>query len=162
MTLKSLALGASLMALATTAAAEVKVGMITTLSGGGAGLGIDVRDGFMLAVKQSGRDDIEVLIEDDQQKPDIAVQLADKMIQAEDVDVLSIKADYNYTFNTAGFLMAGNLNGNQGTFSELDVTTGSLIPTMTACSTPGNCRTASRSEWTIPAMTSKTVVSATA
>ncbi len=89
MTLKSLALGASLMALATTAAAEVKVGMITTLSGGGAGLGIDVRDGFMLAVKQSGRDDIEVLIEDDQRKPDVAVQLADKMIQAEDVDILT-------------------------------------------------------------------------
>ena len=29
---------------------KVKVGMITTLSGGGSGLGIDVRDGFMLAV----------------------------------------------------------------------------------------------------------------
>ena len=67
----------------------VKVGMITTLSGGGAGLGIDVRDGFMLAVKQSGRDDIEVVIEDDQRKPDIAVQLADKMIQSEKVDVLT-------------------------------------------------------------------------
>ncbi|PVB59648.1 ABC transporter substrate-binding protein, partial [Labrenzia sp. 011] len=37
----------------------VKVGMITTLSGGGAGLGIDVRDGFLLAVKQSGNTDIE-------------------------------------------------------------------------------------------------------
>ncbi len=75
--------------LASSATAEVKVGMITTLSGGGAGLGIDVRDGFMLAVKQSGRDDIEVVIEDDQRKPDIAVQLADKMIQSEKVDVLT-------------------------------------------------------------------------
>ena len=74
---------------ATAAAAEVKVGMITTLSGGGAGLGIDVRDGFMLAVAQSGRDDIEVVIEDDQRKPDIAVQLADKMIQSERVDVMT-------------------------------------------------------------------------
>ena len=74
---------------AATAQAEVKVGMITTLSGGGAGLGIDVRDGFMLAIKQSGRDDIEVVIEDDQRKPDIAVQLADKMIQSEKVDVLT-------------------------------------------------------------------------
>ncbi|MCV6593853.1 MAG: ABC transporter substrate-binding protein [Silicimonas sp.] len=74
---------------ATMATAEVKVGMITTLSGGGAGLGIDVRDGFMLAMKQSGRDDIEVVIEDDQRKPDIAVQLADKMIQSEKVDVLT-------------------------------------------------------------------------
>ncbi len=67
----------------------IKVGMITTLSGGGAGLGIDVRDGFMLAVNMSGRDDIEVIIEDDQRKPDIAVQLADKMIQSDKVDVLT-------------------------------------------------------------------------
>ena len=65
------------------ASAETKVGMITTLSGGGAGLGIDVRDGFMLAIKQSGRSDIKVVIEDDQRKPDVAVKLADKMIQSE-------------------------------------------------------------------------------
>ena len=71
------------------APAEVKVGMITTLSGGGAGLGIDVRDGFMLAIQQSGRSDIEVVIEDDQRKPDVAVQLSDKMIQSEKVDVLT-------------------------------------------------------------------------
>ena len=69
--------------------AETKVGMITTLSGGGAGLGIDVRDGFMLAIKQSGRSDIEVVVADDQRKPDVAVQLADKMIQSEKVDVLT-------------------------------------------------------------------------
>ena len=76
--------------LATSSMAEsLKVGMITTLSGGGAGLGIDVRDGFMLAIKQSGRDDIEVVIEDDQRKPDIAVQLSDKMIQSEKVDVMT-------------------------------------------------------------------------
>lgn len=89
MKIKALAVGAALAALANVAAADVKVGMITTLSGGGAGLGIDVRDGFMLAIKQSGRDDIEVVIEDDQRKPDIAVQLADKMIQSEKVDVLT-------------------------------------------------------------------------
>ena len=74
---------------ASVAMAETKVGMITTLSGGGAGLGIDVRDGFMLAINQSGRDDIEVVIEDDQRKPDVAVQLADKMVQSEKVDVLT-------------------------------------------------------------------------
>jgi len=83
LTAAALALGASM------ASAEVKVGMITTLSGGGAGLGIDVRDGFMLAIEQSGRDDIEVVIEDDQRKPDIAVQLSDKMIQSEKVDILT-------------------------------------------------------------------------
>jgi len=89
MTLKTLIGAAALTALATVAQADVKVGMITTLSGGGAGLGMDVRDGFMLALKQSGRDDIEVIIEDDQRKPDVAVQIADRMIQAEDVDVLT-------------------------------------------------------------------------
>ncbi|MCH2164508.1 MAG: ABC transporter substrate-binding protein [Marinovum sp.] len=75
--------------MAAPALADIKVGMITTLSGGGAGLGVDVRDGFMLAIQQSGRDDIEVVIEDDQRKPDIAVQLADKMVQSEKVDVLT-------------------------------------------------------------------------
>jgi branched-chain amino acid transport system substrate-binding protein len=90
MTLKFLALAASLAALATAGVAgPVKVGMITTLSGGGAGLGIDVRDGFLLAVKQSGNSDIEVIVEDDQQKPDVAVQLSDKMIQSDKVDVLT-------------------------------------------------------------------------
>ena len=63
----------STLLLAGTAQAEpVKVGMITTLSGGGAGLGIDVRDGFMLAVKQSGNKDLSVVIKDDQRKPGIA------------------------------------------------------------------------------------------
>ncbi|MCK4712733.1 MAG: ABC transporter substrate-binding protein [Marinosulfonomonas sp.] len=90
MKLKSLILAASVAALSTTAQADgVKVGMITTLSGGGAGLGIDVRDGFMLAVAQSGNTDIDVVIEDDQRKPDVAVQLADKMIQSAKVDVLT-------------------------------------------------------------------------
>jgi len=84
------ALTATLALLSTTVlAAPLKVGMITTLSGGGAGLGIDVRDGFLLAVEQSGNTDIEVVIEDDQRKPDVAVQLADKMIQSEKVDVLT-------------------------------------------------------------------------
>ncbi|TNF57622.1 MAG: ABC transporter substrate-binding protein [Rhodobacteraceae bacterium] len=90
MKLRTILAAVSMAALAVAAQAEgVKVGMITTLSGGGAGLGIDVRDGFMLAVKQSGRSDIEVVIEDDQQKPEIAVQLADKMVQAEQVDILT-------------------------------------------------------------------------
>ena len=73
----------------TASADGLKVGMITTLSGGGSALGVDVRDGFMLAVKQSGRSDIDVVIEDDQRKPEIAVQIADKMVQSENVDVLT-------------------------------------------------------------------------
>ena len=90
MKMKSVVLAACLAALGTAGYADkVKVGMITTLSGGGAGLGIDVRDGFMLAAKMAGNDNLEVVIEDDQRKPEIAVQLADKMIQSEKVDVLT-------------------------------------------------------------------------
>jgi len=85
----SLVLSFFSMMVSTSVMANTKVGMITTLSGGGAGLGIDVRDGFMLAIKESGRSDIDVIIEDDQRKPDIAVKLADKMIQSEKVDVLT-------------------------------------------------------------------------
>jgi branched-chain amino acid transport system substrate-binding protein len=70
-------------------AEPVKVGMITTLSGGGAGLGVDARDGFMLAIKTSGNTEIEVVTEDDAMKPELAVQIADKMIQSDKIDILT-------------------------------------------------------------------------
>ena len=38
---------------------------------------------------QIGRRDVRVVVEDDQRKPEIAVQLADKMIQSEKVDVMT-------------------------------------------------------------------------
>jgi branched-chain amino acid transport system substrate-binding protein len=88
-TLGALALGLTLGLSAPAMADNVKVGMITTLSGGGAGLGIDVRDGFMLALKNAGANNIEVVTEDDARKPEIAVQLADKMIQSDQVDILT-------------------------------------------------------------------------
>ena len=72
-------------------AGPVKVGMITTLSGGGAGLGVDMRDGFALALKLAGDEarDVTLITEDDQQKPDVGVQVADRMIQQDNVDVLA-------------------------------------------------------------------------
>ncbi|WP_241462608.1 ABC transporter substrate-binding protein [Tateyamaria sp. ANG-S1] len=77
------------LALSAPAMADVKVGLITTLTGGGAGIGADIRDGFMLAIDQAGDVGVEVVIEDDQRKPDIAVQLSDKLIQSEKVDILT-------------------------------------------------------------------------
>ena len=68
---------------------KTKIGMITTLSGGGSSLGIDVRDGFQLALKMSGNKDVELLIEDDARKPAKAVQIADKFIQKDKVDILT-------------------------------------------------------------------------
>src|SRR5690606_10436790 len=37
----------------TALADPIKIGLITTLSGGGAGLGVDARDGFLLALKNA-------------------------------------------------------------------------------------------------------------
>ncbi|MBY6142042.1 ABC transporter substrate-binding protein [Leisingera daeponensis] len=88
-TIRMLAMAAAVPALAAAAQAETKIGMITTLSGGGAGLGVDVRDGFMLAIEQDGREGVEVVIEDDQRKPEAAVQIADRMIQSEKVDIMT-------------------------------------------------------------------------
>ncbi len=76
-----------LLTISTVYADKVKVGMITTLSGGGSGLGIDIRDGFVLAVKDEPN--IEIISGDDQRKPDVAVQLADKMIQSDKVDIIT-------------------------------------------------------------------------
>ncbi len=87
-------LAASLLALSASVAGNafaepIKIGMITTLSGGGAGLGIDARDGFMLAIEQAGNKEIEVITEDDARKPELAVQIADKMIQSDKVDLMT-------------------------------------------------------------------------
>src|SRR5690554_1728367 len=73
----------------TVAAEPVKIGVITTLSGGGAGLGIDVRDAFQLAIERAGNSDIELVVEDDAQKPELALQIADKMVQSDQVDLLT-------------------------------------------------------------------------
>ncbi|MBN9348713.1 MAG: ABC transporter substrate-binding protein, partial [Devosia sp.] len=87
-----LAGGVAVLALMTAGIAQaepVKIGVITTLSGGGAGLGIDMRDAFQLAIKQSGNSEIELVVEDDAQKPELAVQIAEKMIQSDKVDLMT-------------------------------------------------------------------------
>jgi branched-chain amino acid transport system substrate-binding protein len=83
-------------ALATSAGAQtepVRIGMITTLSGGGSGLGIDVRDGFMLAIEEEGGTlggkEVELLVEDDAMQPDLAKQIADKLIKRDEVEILT-------------------------------------------------------------------------
>lgn len=92
------ALASALAAMAWTAgtaqaADAIKVGLLSTLSGPGAGLGIDIRDGFNLAVKQTGGKlgglPAEVIVADDQQSPDVARQTADRMIKRDKVDFMT-------------------------------------------------------------------------
>jgi len=73
----------------TAQASDITVGMITTLSGGGAGLGVDVRDGFQLALDMAGAQGIKLVVEDDAQRPELAVQIAERMIQSERADILT-------------------------------------------------------------------------
>ena len=86
---RMLAAGLAAALIALPAAAQVKVGMITTLSGGGAHLGVDVKDGFELALELAGAQGVELIVRDDAQKPDVAKSLSDEMIQRDRVDVLT-------------------------------------------------------------------------
>lgn len=84
---------ASAMSLAAQAADKVKVGFVSTLSGPGGILGVAIRDGFQLGIEHAGGKlgglPVEVLIEDDQQKPDVAKQLAEKLIKRDKVDFMT-------------------------------------------------------------------------
>ena len=82
---------AGLALLAASATAEpVRVGMVTTLSTGGGYLGEDVRDGFLLAIELAGAGErIEVLVEDDGLEPERAVQIAERMVERDGVDVMT-------------------------------------------------------------------------
>ena len=84
---------ATLLALPAVAADKVKVGLLSTLSGPGSALGVDIRDGFQLAIKQSGGKlgglPAEVIVADDQQSPDAAKQTADRLLKRERVDFMT-------------------------------------------------------------------------
>ena len=75
------------------AADKVKIGFISTLSGPGGVLGAAIRDGFNLALEHTGGKvgglPVEMLIEDDTQKPDVARQHAERMLKRDKVDVMT-------------------------------------------------------------------------
>jgi len=75
------------------AADKIKVGMLTTLSGPGSPLGVEVRDGFSLALKHLGNAlgglPAEVIVSDDALNPDLARQLAERMLKRDQVDVMT-------------------------------------------------------------------------
>ena len=90
--------GAALVPLALAAGAacgadKVKVGFLSTLSGPGAGLGVDIRDGFNLALKATGGKlgglPAEVLVVDDQQNPDVAKQATERLLKRDRVDFMT-------------------------------------------------------------------------
>src|ERR1700754_4714115 len=75
-----------------TAADSVKIGFVSTFSGPTAVIGNDMRNSFELALDHLGRKidgkPVEVIYEDDQQKPDVGKQKTEKLVQSDKVDFI--------------------------------------------------------------------------
>src|SRR5271163_1857692 len=86
--------GAAALALASPAVAgdTIKIGFVSTFSGPTAVMGNDMRNSFELALDHLGRKmggiPVEVIYEDDQQRPDVGKQKTDKLIESEKVDFI--------------------------------------------------------------------------
>jgi branched-chain amino acid transport system substrate-binding protein len=103
----------ALAAAAAQAASEVKIGFLGTLSGPAAALGQDQYDGFMLALEQKGGKlggaTIRMVKEDDQLKPDLGVQLVQKLIEKDKVDIVTGVTFSNVMMALAKPLAAANV-----------------------------------------------------
>jgi branched-chain amino acid transport system substrate-binding protein len=75
------------------AAEPLKIGLITTLSSPAATAGPEMLDGFKLGIKDSGDGlggrKIELIVGDDQLKPDVAVNIARKMLDEDRVQLIA-------------------------------------------------------------------------
>ena len=100
---------------ATVAHAEVKVGFVGTLSGPAAALGQDQYDGFMLGLEhvggKLGGKDTKIIKEDDQQKPDVGVQVLRKLVEKDKVDLVT-----GVTFSNVMMAMAKPLTDTETMF----------------------------------------------
>ncbi len=88
--------GAAVLALAAAApeaGAQVKIGMVTTLSTPGGYLGEDVRDAFLLAMEEEGGKlggvAVTLMVEDDGLKPPQGLQIADKFLKRDEAKILT-------------------------------------------------------------------------
>lgn len=91
--LSGLVLAMGVMALGGVAHAQVKIGFLGTLSGPAGALGQDQYDAFMLGIEHAGGklggQAVQVIREDDQLKPDLGVQLAQKLIERDKVNIIT-------------------------------------------------------------------------
>ena len=87
--------GAAILALAQPAFAgdTIKIGFVSTFSGPTAVIGNDMRNSFELGLDHIGRKmggkPVEVIYEDDGQKPDVGKQKTEKLIQSDKVNVVT-------------------------------------------------------------------------
>ena len=92
--------GALVLSLSSAASAgdTIKIGFVSTFSGPAAAIGNDARNAFELALDHLGRKmdgkPVEVIYEDDQQKPDVGKQKTEKLIQSDRIDFI---VGYNWS-----------------------------------------------------------------
>ena len=93
---KALAIAAALalgIAAALPASAQIRIGFIATFSGPGGALGQDLYYAFMLGVDHGGGklggQAVQVIKEDDQLKPEIGVQITQKLIEKDKVQIVT-------------------------------------------------------------------------
>ena len=74
-------------------AESVKIGYMTTLSGGAGIIGKQMQNAVNLAMEHKGGKlggmDAEIIFADDQRKPDVAKQLANRLMKSDRVDVVA-------------------------------------------------------------------------
>ena len=118
--------GATALALASPALAgdSIKIGFVSTFSGPTAVIGNDMRNSFELALDHLGRKmggkPIEVIYEDDQQKPDIGKQKTEKLVQSDKVDFIAgyiwsnvLLASLKTAVDSQTFLISANAGPSQ-------------------------------------------------
>ena len=112
------------MAPAAIAADTVKIGFVGTFSGPAAAIGNDMRDGFNLGLEHLGRQmagkPVEVLFEDDTQKPEVGKQKTDKLIESDHVNFLTgygfsnvLLASLLPAVNSQTFIISANAGPSQ-------------------------------------------------
>ncbi|MDQ7071241.1 MAG: ABC transporter substrate-binding protein [Rhodobacterales bacterium] len=87
------ALAATMLTAGAVQSAEVKIGFVTTLTTGGAVIGIDQQNAVNLAIEHMGGKmgdlDINLIFGDDGFKPETGKQVTDKLVKQDDVDFVA-------------------------------------------------------------------------
>src|SRR6201991_5055690 len=103
---------------------SVKIGSVSTFSGPTAVIGNDMRNSFELALDHMGRKmgglPVEVIYEDDGQKPDVGKQKTEKLIQSDKVDFIAgyiwsnvLLASLKTAVDSKTFLISSNAGPSQ-------------------------------------------------
>jgi branched-chain amino acid transport system substrate-binding protein len=106
------------------AADSIKIGFVSTFSGPTAVIGNDMRNSFELALDHMGRKmgglPVEVIYEDDQQKPDVGKQKTEKLVQSDKVDFIAgyiwsnvLLASLKTAVDSQTFLISANAGPSQ-------------------------------------------------